>query len=72
MGSFITCHPGLPFGGVGDSGTGGYHGDATFDTFSHLKPVLHKATGLIGSIIFFVYPPWTGLKFWLLRTFMKF
>lgn len=29
----------LPFGGVGDSGMGAYHGRAGFDTFSHLKPV---------------------------------
>lgn len=32
----------LPFGGVGDSGMGGYHGKASFDTFSHLKPVLRR------------------------------
>lgn len=30
----------LPFGGVGDSGIGKYHGKATFDTFSHYKSVL--------------------------------
>jgi acyl-CoA reductase-like NAD-dependent aldehyde dehydrogenase len=29
----------LPFGGVGDSGMGAYHGRAGFETFSHLKPV---------------------------------
>src|SRR6185312_8552997 len=29
----------LPFGGVGNSGTGGYHGEAGFRTFSHIKPV---------------------------------
>ena len=29
----------LPFGGVGASGIGCYHGQAGFDTFSHLKPV---------------------------------
>jgi coniferyl-aldehyde dehydrogenase len=33
----------LPFGGVGPSGTGGYHGEAGFRTFSHLKPVFHQA-----------------------------
>ncbi|PYG90359.1 aldehyde dehydrogenase (NAD+) [Ruminiclostridium sufflavum DSM 19573] len=31
---------GLPFGGVGDSGMGSYHGRATFDTFSHKKSIL--------------------------------
>lgn len=33
----------LPFGGVGDSGIGSYHGQATFDTFSHYKSVLKKS-----------------------------
>ncbi|PPT08418.1 Aldehyde dehydrogenase [Geitlerinema sp. FC II] len=32
----------LPFGGVGDSGMGSYHGKASFDTFSHFKSVLNK------------------------------
>jgi aldehyde dehydrogenase (NAD+) len=32
----------LPFGGVGDSGIGSYHGKASFDTFSHQKSVLVK------------------------------
>ncbi len=32
----------LPFGGVGDSGIGSYHGRASFDTFSHYKSVLKK------------------------------
>lgn len=34
--------PDLPFGGVGQSGMGSYHGRATFDTFSHYKSVLKK------------------------------
>ncbi|WP_426687261.1 coniferyl aldehyde dehydrogenase [Rhodanobacter ginsengiterrae] len=33
----------LPFGGVGASGMGGYHGEAGFRTFSHLKPVFRQA-----------------------------
>ncbi|MEG4806278.1 aldehyde dehydrogenase [Microcoleus sp. F8-D3] len=33
----------LPFGGVGDSGIGTYHGKASFDTFSHYKSVLQKS-----------------------------
>jgi aldehyde dehydrogenase (NAD+) len=37
-----TSH--MPFGGVGDSGMGGYHGKASFDTFSHPKSVLNKST----------------------------
>jgi coniferyl-aldehyde dehydrogenase len=33
----------LPVGGVGASGMGGYHGEAGFRTFSHLKPVFRQA-----------------------------
>lgn len=33
----------LPFGGVGDSGIGAYHGQLTFDTFSHKKGVMRKS-----------------------------
>ncbi|MGC1310516.1 MAG: aldehyde dehydrogenase [Phormidesmis sp.] len=33
---------GMPFGGVGNSGIGAYHGQTTFDRFSHLKSVLKK------------------------------
>lgn len=35
--------PGLPFGGVGRSGMGSYHGQAGFDRFSHLKAVIHRS-----------------------------
>jgi len=34
--------PELPFGGVGESGMGAYHGRRSVETFSHLKPVLKK------------------------------
>ena len=33
----------MPFGGVGDSGMGGYHGKASFETFSHKKSILKKS-----------------------------
>lgn len=33
----------LPFGGVGQSGMGSYHGKKTFDNFTHFKPVLWKS-----------------------------
>jgi aldehyde dehydrogenase (NAD+) len=35
--------PNLPFGGVGNSGIGRYHGKASFDTFSHYKSVLNRS-----------------------------
>lgn len=37
------ANPHLPFGGVGESGTGRYHGETGFRTFSNDKSVLHKA-----------------------------
>jgi coniferyl-aldehyde dehydrogenase len=37
----------IPFGGIGSSGMGSYHGKAGFDTFSHFKPVL-QVRGLFG------------------------
>ena len=38
----MTSHY-LPFGGVGDSGMGAYHGKASFDTFSHAKSILKRS-----------------------------
>jgi aldehyde dehydrogenase (NAD+) len=51
--------PSLPFGGVGASGFGAYHGKASFDTFSHRKSVLKKPTWLDPS---FFYPPYNDAK----------
>ncbi|MCW8090847.1 aldehyde dehydrogenase family protein [Alteromonas sp. ASW11-130] len=39
---FMT-NPELPFGGVGNSGMGNYHGKAGFDTFSHLKSIMKRS-----------------------------
>ena len=36
--------PNLPFGGIGDSGIGSYHGKYSFETFSHLKSVFYRST----------------------------
>lgn len=36
----------LPFGGVGNSGIGAYHGKLSFDIFSHKKAIIQKATWL--------------------------
>jgi len=73
---FHVAHPGLPFGGVGASGLGAYHGKHTFDTFSHRKPVLRKAAwrwdrGLL-SDPFFVYPPWNDRKIQIIRFLTQF
>ncbi len=58
--------PGLPFGGVGRSGMGSYHGKAGFDIFSHRKPVLGKPTRPDPSLM---YPPYTGFKQMIIRRF---
>jgi len=61
---FHLVVPGLPFGGVGESGMGAYHGRASFEAFSHAKSVLSKPTSVDPSI---AYPPYRGLKAKLLR-----
>ncbi|MGW7541118.1 aldehyde dehydrogenase family protein [Streptomyces sp. NPDC054770] len=57
--------PGLPFGGVGESGFGRYHGEHSIDTFSHAKAVLDKP--LFPDLLRLAYPPFTALKERLLR-----
>ena len=59
--------PGLPFGGVGESGMGAYHGRSTFDTFTHRKSVLTRPTRPDPSL---AYPPYSPLKSKLLRKLM--
>ncbi len=48
-------NPNLPFGGVGESGIGAYHSEASFDTFSHNKSVLHKSPSIDLDVR---YAPW--------------
>lgn len=52
-------NPHLPFGGVGESGMGAYHGHTSFEVFSHHKSVLAKPAGLEVPL---AYPPHTALK----------
>lgn len=40
-------NPNLPFGGVGSSGYGSYHGKAGFDEFTHHRSVLHQDTTIM-------------------------
>ena len=57
----------IPFGGVGNSGLGAYHGKYTFDTFTRLKPVMKTPAWFDPSI---KYPPFKGkLKLfkWIIR-----
>ncbi|MEE9408593.1 MAG: aldehyde dehydrogenase [Polaribacter sp.] len=57
----------LPFGGVGESGVGGYHGKKTFDTFSHSKGIVTRGNWLDLTIR---YAPYTD-KLKNLRTLLK-
>ena len=61
------ANPNLPFGGVGESGVGAYHGESTFLLFSHQKSVLHKSFILDMAIR---YPPY-GKTSKLLKVMLK-
>lgn len=50
----------LPFGGVGNSGTGSYHGKYGFETFSHQKALMNRATW---GELDLKYPPYSEEKF---------
>ena len=64
-GAVLTNHvavhvlaPGLPFGGVGTSGMGAYHGRYGFEAFSHRSSHVSRPTGFDPRI---VYPPYNRL-----------
>ncbi|XP_063385754.1 aldehyde dehydrogenase, dimeric NADP-preferring isoform X2 [Cydia fagiglandana] len=62
----------LPFGGVGYSGVGAYHGKATFDTFTHKKSCLIKNFSPIGEkLASGRYPPYTDGKLSFITTLMR-
>ncbi|XP_077224274.1 aldehyde dehydrogenase family 3 member H1-like isoform X2 [Tasmannia lanceolata] len=54
----------LPFGGVGESGMGSYHGKFSFDAFSHKKAVMYRSFGGEAPVR---YPPYTPQKLSLLK-----
>ena len=58
----------IPFGGVGSSGMGSYHGYKSFETFSHAKGVVKRSTVID---LDFRYPPYTKKKLGLLKKFIK-
>ena len=62
-----VTNPNLPFGGVGNSGMGSYHGKASFDAFSHKKSIVKNTTRFDISLR---YAPFTERKVkWLKRFF---
>ena len=61
------AHENLPFGGVGDSGWGSYHGEAGFLRLTQLKPVLVSSKWARGDLF---YPPY-GKRFDQVMSLMK-
>ena len=58
----------LPFGGVGFSGMGNYHGEAGINAFSHYKSILHKSFWYESNI---KYPPYSDFKIKLMKFLME-
>jgi aldehyde dehydrogenase (NAD+) len=56
------ANPNLPFGGVGASGMGSYHGKKSFETFTHYKAVFEQNTKVDIPVR---YPPYEGKLSWL-------
>lgn len=61
-------NPYIPFGGVGNSGIGSYHGKDSFDTFSHRKGVLKKPAGMGNSLL---YPAFTEKQLKIIKKIFK-
>ncbi|WRX33061.1 Aldehyde dehydrogenase domain - like 10, partial [Theobroma cacao] len=55
----------IPFGGIGESGIGNYHGKFSFDTFSHYKAVARRS---FLTDFWFRFPPWNNYKLELFET----
>lgn len=66
--SMFMLNPELPFGGVGVSGMGRYHGKYGFDSFSHQKSVLKRSFSFENSMR---YMPLNKFKMWTLKRFIK-
>ncbi len=61
---FHIAQPHLPFGGVGPSGMGAYHGESGFRLFSRMTPIFHQSR-LNGTSL--LNPPYEGRFRWLLK-----
>ena len=62
------ANPDLPFGGVGNSGMGNYHGKRSFDAMSHTKSMITTSTVFDPALR---YPPYTSSKMKWVRRFYK-
>jgi len=63
---FVSPH--LPFGGIGPSGLGRYHGRKSFETFSNMRSVIRKSNLFD---IFLRYPPYTKIKTNIIKKIMS-
>jgi aldehyde dehydrogenase (NAD+) len=63
-----VANPNLPFGGIGASGIGKYHGKTSFDTFSHHKAFMKKSTLFDPK---FLYPPYDEKAVSMIRKVLK-
>ena len=61
-------HPDLPFGGVGQSGMGNYHGEFGFLCFTHLRSILTRSTRIRMDL---AYPPFSDKKLKTIKKYMK-
>jgi aldehyde dehydrogenase (NAD+) len=66
--AMFMLNPELPFGGVGTSGMGRYHGKFGFDCFSHEKSTLTRSFSFENTLR---YMPFNSFKMWVLRRFLK-
>lgn len=62
------CNPNLPFGGIGPSGMGAYHGEGSFNVFSHFKSMLKSGFKLDIPIR---YPPYKESRLKLVKWLMR-
>jgi len=67
---FQIAPPSLPFGGVGESGLGNYHGKYSFDTFSHPRSVVFSPMWA-ESVLAMRNPPYTQKKTSSLESLVK-
>jgi aldehyde dehydrogenase (NAD+) len=63
-----VANPHLPFGGIGASGMGKYHGKTSFDTFSHHKAFMKKTTRFDPKIL---YPPYDDQAVLMIKKVLK-
>jgi aldehyde dehydrogenase (NAD+) len=63
-----VANPHLPFGGVGSSGIGAYHGIASFERFSHRKSFVRRFRFFDPA---FMYPPYSNTAKKLIRWFLR-